>query len=69
MMKEWLDQFLSHFNQDYLKELGYKKARRTFSRDMGSYWERALIFKGASRIIRIMTIGGFILMSVCVQRL
>jgi len=40
MIKEWLDQFLSEFHQSYLKELGYKKARRTFSRDMGSYWER-----------------------------
>ena len=40
MLKEWLNQFLSEFHRGYLKELGYKKASRTFSRDMGSYWER-----------------------------
>jgi len=39
-MKEWLDQFLSDFHQNYLEELGFKKARRTFSRDMSEYWER-----------------------------
>lgn len=39
-MKEWLDQFLSDFHREYLKELGFKKARRTFSRDKDSYWER-----------------------------
>jgi len=40
MMKEWLNQFLSDFHHRYLKGLGYKKVSRTFSRDMGSYWER-----------------------------
>jgi hypothetical protein len=40
MMKEWLDQFLSDFHRGYLKELGFKKTRRTFSRDMGDYCER-----------------------------
>ena len=39
-MKEWLDQFLSDFHREYLKELGFKKARRTFSREKDSYWER-----------------------------
>jgi hypothetical protein len=39
-MKEWLDEFLSDFHRGYLKEPGFKKARRTFSRDMGDYWER-----------------------------
>lgn len=39
-MKEWLDQFLSDFHRAYLKKLGFKKVRRTFSRDMGSHWER-----------------------------
>ena len=39
-MKDWLDQFLSDFHWEYLKELGFKKARRTFSRDKDSYWER-----------------------------
>ncbi len=39
-MKEWLDKFLSEFHKSRLKNLGYKKSRRTFSRDMGNYWER-----------------------------
>ena len=39
-MNKWLDQFLSGFHQAYLKKLGFRKVRHTFSRDMGSYWER-----------------------------
>ena len=39
-MNKWLNQFLSDFHQAYLKKLGFKKVRHTFSRDMGSYWER-----------------------------
>ncbi len=39
-LKEWLPHFLSEFHQAQLKPLGFKKERRTFSRDMGSYWER-----------------------------
>jgi hypothetical protein len=39
-MKKWLDEFLSEFQKNNLKALGFKKVRRTFSRDMGDYWER-----------------------------
>lgn len=39
-MNKWLNQFLSEFHQAYLKKLGFKKVRHTFSRDMGDYWER-----------------------------
>ncbi|MEP6896698.1 MAG: DUF4304 domain-containing protein [Chloroflexota bacterium] len=38
--KDWLPIFLSEFHKTHLKPLGFKKVRRTFSRDMGSYWER-----------------------------
>lgn len=46
-MKKWLDEFLSEFHKHYLKSLGFKKVRRTFSRDMGDYWER-FNFQGSS---------------------
>ena len=39
-MNKWFDQFLSDFHQAYLKKLGFKKVRHTFSRDRGDYWER-----------------------------
>ena len=39
-MNQWLKQFLIDFHQAYLKKLGFKKVRHTFSRDMGDYWER-----------------------------
>ena len=39
-MNKWLDQFLTDFHQAYLKKLGFRKVRHTFSRDMGSHWER-----------------------------
>ena len=39
-MKKWLDEFLSEFHKNHMKELGFKKVRRTFSRDKGEYWER-----------------------------
>ena len=39
-LKDWLPNFLSEFHRSRLKPLGFKKDRRTFSRDMGSYWER-----------------------------
>lgn len=46
-MKEWLDEFLREFQKNHLKELGFKKVRRTFSRDLGDYWER-FNFQGSS---------------------
>lgn len=46
-MKKWLDEFLSEFHKNHLKELGFKKVRRTFSRDMSNYWER-FNFQGSS---------------------
>lgn len=46
-MNKWLDDFLSEFHKNHLKELGFKKIRRTFSRDMGDYWER-FNFQGSS---------------------
>ena len=39
-MKGWLDEFLGEFHRTRLKPSGFKKARRTFSRDRGRYWER-----------------------------
>ena len=39
-MNKWLNQFLSDFHQAYLKKLGFKKVRHTFSRDKDDYWER-----------------------------
>jgi hypothetical protein len=39
-MNDWLNKFLSEFHKLYLKEVGYKKTYRTFSRDMNAYWER-----------------------------
>ena len=39
-MKKWLDEFLSKFHKKYTKELGFRKVRRTFSRDKGEYFER-----------------------------
>ena len=46
-MKKWLDEFLNELHKNYLKELGFRKVRRTFSRDMGDYWER-FNFQGSS---------------------
>lgn len=46
-MKNWLDEFLSELHKEHLKKLGFKKVRRTFSRDMGGYWER-FNFQGSS---------------------
>jgi hypothetical protein len=39
-MGAWLDNFLRDFHRNHLKNLGFKKVRRTFSRDKGEYWER-----------------------------
>jgi hypothetical protein len=39
-LKTWLPAFLSEFHRAQLRALGYRKERRTFSRDMGAYWER-----------------------------
>ena len=46
-MKKWLDEFLTEFHKEHLKTLGFKKVRRTFSKDMGNYWER-FNFQGSS---------------------
>ncbi|MGD9561433.1 MAG: DUF4304 domain-containing protein [Pyrinomonadaceae bacterium] len=39
-MKTWLDSLGSELHKNHLKALGYRKVRRTFSRDMGGYVER-----------------------------
>ena len=38
--KDWLPVFLSEFHKTHLKSMGFKKVRRTFSRDMGLYREK-----------------------------
>jgi hypothetical protein len=47
-MKEWLSSWLSELHRVHLKPKGFKKSRRTFSRDKGTYWER-FNFQGSSQ--------------------
>lgn len=39
-MKKCVDEFFSALHRSHLKPRGFKKVNRTFSRDLGSHWER-----------------------------
>jgi len=46
-MQKWVSDFFSELHRNHLKQLGFKKVRHTFSRDMGEYWER-INFQGSA---------------------